>query len=58
MGRNDDILDALYYANYYAWKVPPKSNKITLEEYNSGKETSSKKKIKIRKFNWITGANV
>lgn len=48
--RNDDLMDGLYYALYYA--KPPKSDKMTLVEYKSGKKFKKKRK---KAYNWITG---
>ena len=53
--RNDDVMDALYYADYYA--RPPKSSKTKVE--NLGNEEGQSSKIVIKKaYSWITGARV
>ena len=51
--RNDDIMDALYYADYFA--RAPKSQATTKEGFASSKR-KSKLLPKLRKYNWITGA--
>jgi len=51
--RNDDLMDALYYADYFA--RPPKSTKMTTEEF-SGRKRKGKKSGKKKHFNWLTGA--
>ena len=51
--RNDDLMDALYYADYFA--RPPKSQASTKDEFKA----SSKKRStfsKLKKYNWMTGA--
>jgi phage terminase large subunit-like protein len=49
--KNDDLMDALYYADYYA--KPPLSKKITKDEYGKiGKRSV------LKKYNWFTGARV
>jgi phage terminase large subunit-like protein len=52
--KHDDILDALYYADYYARK--PLSTKISSSEI--GKKEASGKKISQIAYNWLTGARV
>ena len=47
--KNDDLMDALYYADYYA--KPPLSKKMTKDEYGNIKERKVRKK-----YNWFTGA--
>ena len=51
--RNDDLMDALYYADYFA--RPPKSQASTKDEFKmSNKKRSTFSKLK--KYNWMTGA--
>ena len=47
--KNDDLMDALYYADYYA--KPPLSKKMTKDEYGNIKDRKVNKK-----YNWFTGA--
>tara|TARA_R110002051_G_scaffold182285_2_gene251894 strand:- start:1839 stop:3437 length:1599 start_codon:yes stop_codon:yes gene_type:complete len=49
--KNDDLMDALYYADYYA--KPPLSKKMTKDEYGNVKERKF-----LKKYNWFTGARV
>ena len=51
--KNDDLMDGLYYADYFA--RPPKSEKIDLSVFNSNKTTKTKRKKK-NGFNWLTGS--
>ena len=51
--RNDDLMDALYYADYYA--KPPKSEKMDLEAFESS-DKKKKRKSKKSGYNWLTGA--
>ena len=51
--KNDDLMDGLYYADYFA--KPPKSEKIDLSVFNSNKNTKTKTKKK-NGFNWLTGS--
>jgi len=51
--RNDDIMDALYYADYFS--RAPKSQKIPKDEINSEKD--DKREFTFKKtYNWITGS--
>ena len=50
--KHDDLLDGLYYADYYA--KPPLSGKVDKKEI--GKRGGSSKSRK--KYNWFTGARV
>ena len=50
--RNDDLMDALYYADYFS--KPPKSERMDLEAFNDEKR-KSKKKSKRSGYNWLTG---
>tara|TARA_Y100000310_G_C20680017_1_gene815363 strand:+ start:1224 stop:2888 length:1665 start_codon:yes stop_codon:yes gene_type:complete len=54
--RNDDILDALYYANYFAWQKPPSSKVMDIDDFNSPANEGSRKTSKYLKYNWLTGA--
>ena len=50
--KHDDLLDGLYYADYYA--KPPLSDKVDRKEVDTrGKSSKSSKK-----YNWFTGARV
>ena len=51
--RNDDLMDALYYADYYA--KPPKSEKMDLEAFDEDKRKKGRKSKKSG-YNWLTGA--
>jgi phage terminase large subunit-like protein len=51
--RNDDIMDALYYADYFA--RAPKSQATSKEGFANDKR-KNKLLPKLRKYNWITGA--
>jgi phage terminase large subunit-like protein len=53
--RNDDVMDALYYADYYA--KAPKSARTTLEALEN---TSNQplKKITTKAYNWMTGSRL
>ena len=53
--KNDDLLDALYYANYYAWQKPPVSASMNIDSFNKMGTLSGRKKLKIG-YNWLTGA--
>ena len=52
-GRNDDLLDGLYYSDFFA--KPPKSTVIKKEEYESVDDLMPRMKTKI---NWMTGLKV
>ena len=49
--RNDDLMDGLYYADYYS--KAPLSSAISITEMKSGKKGGSKIK---GYYNWMTGA--
>lgn len=49
--KHDDVMDALYYADYYA--KPPKSDRMDKESFDK-RETMSI----IKKYNWFTGARI
>jgi hypothetical protein len=51
--RNDDIMDALYYADYFA--RAPKSQATTKEDFKSAKR-KNRLLPKLKKYNWMTGA--
>ena len=51
--RNDDIMDALYYADYFA--RAPKSTKMSVDDF-SGHKRKTKKKGNQKLYNWLTGA--
>ena len=51
--KNDDLMDALYYADYFA--KPPKSSKTKIDSLNREAERPSKR-ILAKSYNWLTGA--
>ncbi len=51
--RNDDIMDALYYADYFA--RAPKSAATPKEGFKGDKRKESLFP-KLKKYNWMTGA--
>ena len=51
--RHDDLLDGLYYADYFA--KPPKSQKIKQGEVVETKENLAYRNFK-KTYNWVTGA--
>ena len=51
--RNDDLMDGLYYADYFA--KPPKSTKTKLNDLDNSKISSRKLKI-VKAYNWMTGS--
>ena len=51
--RNDDLMDALYYADYFA--RPPKSKKMDVEDYEESIEENMRRPIK-KVYNWMTGS--
>ena len=51
--RHDDILDALYYANYFARM--PRSTSLSIENYD---KVDTKAKIIKKAYNWKTGAKI
>ena len=51
--RNDDVMDALYYADYFA--RAPKSAASSKDEFKSEKR-KGKMFSKVKKYNWLTGA--
>ena len=50
--KHDDLLDGLYYADYYA--KPPLSGKVDKKEIDKRGGSSKSRK----KYNWFTGARV
>ena len=50
VSRHDDLMDALYYADYYG--RPPTSGRFKKDE------TISRIKKKIKSYNWLTGARL
>ena len=53
--RNDDIMDALYYADYFS--RAPKSHKISKDEID--KEKDNERVFTLKKtYNWITGSRI
>jgi phage terminase large subunit-like protein len=56
--RNDDILDAMYYANYFAWQRPPKSGRLTLDAFHNTDSTKKSRNSAKKAYNWITGSRI
>ena len=53
--RNDDVMDALYYADYYA--RAPKSQKMSKDEIETKED--KKRDFTLKKtYNWITGSRI
>ena len=50
--KHDDLLDGLYYADYYA--KPPLSGRVDKEKMNSRSKSYNTRK----KYNWFTGARI
>jgi hypothetical protein len=48
--KNDDLMDALYYADYYA--KAPISSAISIQDMKQGRKGSKVKSY----YNWMTGA--
>tara|TARA_R100000734_G_C3302061_1_gene92619 strand:+ start:53 stop:949 length:897 start_codon:yes stop_codon:yes gene_type:complete len=53
--RNDDVMDALYYADYFA--KPPKSSRTKRESLLNEQETPTKRIVR-KTYSWMTGARV
>jgi len=53
--RNDDLMDGLYYADYYA--RPPKSKKMDVDDYEEAIEEQQRKPVQ-KVYNWITGSKL
>ena len=53
--RNDDLMDALYYADYFA--RAPKSTKMSVEDFR-GHKRKNKKRSNKKLYNWLTGARL
>ena len=51
--RNDDIMDALYYADYFA--KSPKSTR-TKRESLLNEEANPVRRIRNKAYNWMTGS--
>ena len=49
VSRHDDLMDALYYADYFA--RPPASGR-----FDKGSDTNNRVKKTFKKYNWLTGA--
>ena len=52
-GRHDDLLDGLYYADFFA--KPPRSGAMTNDEYERPDDFTVKTRTKI---NWMTGLKI
>ena len=52
-GRNDDLLDALYYADFFA--KPPRSTTIKNDDYENIDDMIPRVRTKI---NWMTGLKI
>ena len=53
--RNDDLLDGLYYADYFA--KPPKTGKMSVDDVEQKEEKFDYHKFK-KVYNWMTGAKI
>ena len=53
--RNDDLMDGLYYADYFA--RAPKSKKMDVEDYEESIEERIKRPT-TKVYNWLTGAKI
>ena len=53
--RNDDLMDGLYYADYYA--RPPKSTRMDVDEYEDEIEERTQRPVQ-KVYNWITGSKI
>ena len=53
--RNDDLLDGLYYADYFA--KPPKTDKMSADDIEKKQDKMDSYKFK-KVYNWVTGAKV
>jgi len=53
--RHDDVMDALYYADYFA--KAPKSTRTSQKSLSESEEPSFNK-VRKRAYSWITGARV
>ena len=53
--KNDDVMDALYYADYFA--RAPKSSRARKETILENNNTPAKK-IASKAYSWMTGARV
>ena len=51
-GRHDDLLDGLYYADFYA--KPPRSKSMNLESINENDFIGQTRK----QINWVTGLKI
>jgi phage terminase large subunit-like protein len=51
--RNDDVMDALYYADYFA--RAPKSTRMSKESLDKAEDTSVKR-FQKKAYSWMTGA--
>ena len=52
VSKHDDLMDALYYADYFA--RPPASSRFK----KGASDTISKVRKKLKSYNWLTGARV
>ena len=56
MSRHDDVMDALYYADYYA--KAPRSGRFSASELSDEELWKKNQAKKSAVFNWITGARI
>lgn len=55
---HDDLTDALYYANYFAWNNPPRSESMDIHEFDEYRVKIKSTKPTKKRYNWMTGATV
>ena len=56
MARHDDVMDALYYADYYA--KSPRSGRFSASELDDEELWKQNQQKKSSVYNWITGARI
>ena len=56
MARHDDLLDALYYADYYA--KGPRSGRFNADELTDTEVWEKNHKKGRSVYNWLTGARI
>lgn len=54
--KNDDGMDGLYAADYYARKNRPRSKPIDQDAFDEIQDNEPRKRIKKKRYNWFTGA--
>ena len=53
--KNDDVMDALYYADYFA--KPPKSKRSSKSSFQN-EEVNRTSSLGKKAYSWMTGARV